>query len=87
MTRDENDRNAPHLKINEVVLIHGNSANKDYQQDSRFLYILVPNKSLSITRYFSEKKYVLKIFSLRISTYWGMGYWSKILNHYRKKTK
>ena len=56
MTRDENGKNAPHLKINEVVLIHGNTADKDYQQDSRFLYIFVPNKSLSITRYYSEKK-------------------------------
>ena len=62
MTRYENGKNAPHLKINEVVLIHGNTADKDYQQDSRFLYIFVPNKSLSITRYFSEKKYVLKTF-------------------------
>ena len=62
MTRDENGKNAPHLKINEVVLIHGNTADKDYQQDSRFLYIFVPNKLLSITRYFSEKKYVLKTF-------------------------
>ena len=35
----------PHLEINEVILVHCNIVNNDYQQDSRVLYTFVPNKS------------------------------------------
>ena len=42
--KDKNGENVPHLKIAEVVLVHGNIVNNDYQQDSRVLYTLVPNK-------------------------------------------
>ena len=34
----------PHLEITEVVLVHCDIANNDYQQDSRVLYTFVPNK-------------------------------------------
>ena len=34
----------PHLEITEVVLVHCNIANNDYQQDSRVLYTFDPNK-------------------------------------------
>ena len=34
-----------HLEITEVVLIHYNIVNNDYQQGSRALYSFVPNKS------------------------------------------
>ena len=34
----------PHLEITEVVLVHCNFVNNDYQQDSRVLYTFVPNK-------------------------------------------
>ena len=34
----------PHLEITEVVLLHCNIVNNDYQQDLRFLYTSVPNK-------------------------------------------
>ena len=44
ITKDKNDENVPHLKINEVVLVHCNIVNNDYQQDSRVLYTFVPNK-------------------------------------------
>ena len=44
ITKDENGENVPHLEIIEVVLIHCNIANNDYQQDSRVLYKFVPNK-------------------------------------------
>ena len=33
-----------HLEITEVVLVHCNIVNNDYQQNSRVLYIFVPNK-------------------------------------------
>ena len=34
----------PHLEITEVVLVHCNIVNNDYQQDSRVLYTFVQNK-------------------------------------------
>ena len=34
----------PHLEIAELVLVHCNLVNNDYQQDSRILYTFVPNK-------------------------------------------
>ena len=46
ITKDKNGENLPHLEISEVVLIHFNIVNIDYQQDSRALYTFVPNKSL-----------------------------------------
>ena len=44
ITKDKNGENVPHLEITEVVLVHCNTANNDYQQDSRVLYNFVPNK-------------------------------------------
>ena len=32
ITKDKNRENVPHLKINEVVLVHSNIVNNDYQQ-------------------------------------------------------
>ena len=34
----------PHLEITEVVLVHCNIVNNDYQQDSRVLHTFVSNK-------------------------------------------
>ena len=44
ITKDKNSENMPHLEIAEVVLVHCNIVNNDYQQDSRVLYTFVPNK-------------------------------------------
>ena len=33
ITIDENGENVPHLEINEVILVHCNIVNNDYQQD------------------------------------------------------
>ena len=44
ITKDKNGENVPHLEIIEVVLVHCNIANNDYQQDSRVLCTFVPNK-------------------------------------------
>ena len=44
ITTDKNGENVPHLEITEVVLVHCNTVNNDYQQDSRVLYTFVPNK-------------------------------------------
>ena len=44
ITKDKNGENVPHLEITEVVLVHCNVVNNDYQQDSRVLYIFAQNK-------------------------------------------
>ena len=44
ITEDKNGENVPHLEITEVMLVHCNIVNNDYQQDSRVLYTFVPNK-------------------------------------------
>ena len=44
ITKNENGENVPHLKITEVVSVHCNIANHDYQ-DWRVLYTFIPNKS------------------------------------------
>ena len=38
--------NVSHLEITEVVLLHCNVVNNDYQQDSKEKYAFVLNKSL-----------------------------------------
>ena len=45
ITKDKNGENVSHLEITEVVLVHWNIVNNDYQHDSRLLYTFVPNKS------------------------------------------
>ena len=44
ITTDKNGENVSHLEIAELVLVHCNLVNNDYQQDSRILYTFVPNK-------------------------------------------
>ena len=44
ITKDKSGEKVPHLEITEVVLVHCNIVNNDYQQDSRVLYTFVPNK-------------------------------------------
>ena len=45
MTKDINGEKMSHLEIIEVVLVHCNIVNNDYQHDLRVLYTFVPNKS------------------------------------------
>ena len=44
ITGEKNGENVPHLEIVELVLIHCNIVNNNYQQNSRILYTFVPNK-------------------------------------------
>ena len=44
ITKDKSSENLQHLEITEVVLVHCNIVNNDYQQNSRILYTFVPNK-------------------------------------------
>ena len=45
INKDKNRKNVPHLEITEVVLVHCNMVNNDYQHDSGVLHTFVPNKS------------------------------------------
>ena len=45
INKEKNGENLPHLEIAWAVLINFNIANNSYQQDSRVLHTLVPNKS------------------------------------------
>ena len=45
ITKDKNGENVPHLEVVELVLVHCNLVNNDYQQDSRILFTFVPSKT------------------------------------------
>ena len=45
ITKDKNGKKIPHLEITEVLLVHCNMVNNNYQHDSRVLYTFLPNKS------------------------------------------
>ena len=45
INKDKNGENVPFQEIIEIILVHCNIVNKDYQQHSRVLYTFVPNKS------------------------------------------
>ena len=73
ITKDKNGENVPHLEITEVVLVHCNIVNNDYQQDSRVLYTFVPNKPFSSLLKISLTNHVfLKTFN---SVYDEIGVW------------
>ena len=44
ITKDKKGENVPHLEVTQVVLVHWNIVNNDYQQDFSVLYTFVPNK-------------------------------------------
>ena len=44
ITKDKNSKNVRHLEITEEVLVHCDTVNNYYQQDSRVFYTFVPNK-------------------------------------------
>ena len=64
-TKDKNGENVPHLEITELVLVHCNIVNNNYQQDSRVLYTFVPNKPFGSLLEISPTNYIfLKRFNL-----------------------
>ena len=70
ITKDKNGKNVPNLEIIEVVLVHCNVVNNDYQHDSKVLYTFIPNISfgqlLDISR---NNFYIFKNFLFRIFIY------------------
>ena len=68
ITKNENGENVPNLEITEIVLIHCNIVNNNYQQNSRFSYAFVPNKSFGQLLDISPKKFLfLKTFNSEFS--------------------
>ena len=64
ITKDKNGENMPHLEITELVLVYCNIVNNDYQQDSRLLYTIVPNKPFGSLLEISPTNHIfLKIFN------------------------
>ena len=58
ITKDKNDVNVPHLQFTEVVLVHCNIVNNDYQQDSRVFCTFVPNKPFGSLLEFSPTNHI-----------------------------
>ena len=53
----------PHLENAEIVLVHCNIANNNYQQNTRVLYIFVPNETFGQLLDISPKTFIfLKTF-------------------------
>ena len=64
ITKDNNGENVPHLEVVELVLVHCNLGNNDYQQDSRILFTFVLNKTFGSLLEISPTNHVfLKTFS------------------------
>ena len=59
INKDKNGENVHHLKLTEVVLVHCNIKESDYRQDSRVLYIFVPNKSFDQLLDTSPNNYII----------------------------
>ena len=65
ITKDKNGENVLHLEITEVVLVHCNIVNNDYQQEPGVLYTFVPNKLFSSLLEISPTNHIfLKTFNL-----------------------
>ena len=68
ITKDKNGKNITHLEITEVISVHCNIANTDYQQISKVLYTFVPNKSFGQLLDISPKSFIfLKTFNSEFS--------------------
>ena len=68
INKDKNDENVPHLEITEVILVHCNIFNNDYQQDSRVLHTFAPNKSFGQLFDISPNNFIfLKTFNSQFS--------------------
>ena len=68
ITKDNKSEIVSCLEITEVVLMQCNIVSNDYQQDSRFLYTFIPNKSFGQLLDISQKKCIfLKPFNSEFS--------------------
>ena len=64
INKDKNGENVRNLEVVEVVLVHCNLVNNDYQQESRILYTFVPSKTFGSLLEISPRNHVfLKTFN------------------------
>ena len=64
ITKNKNGEKVTHLEITEVVLVHCNIVNNNYQQDSRVLYTFIPNKPFATLLEISPTNHIfLKTFN------------------------
>ena len=64
ITKNKSGENVPQLEVAELVLVHCNLVNNDYQQDSRMLYTFVSNKTFGSLLEISPTNHVfLKTFN------------------------
>ena len=59
IAKDKNGENVSHLEITEVLLVHCNVFNNDYQEDSRVMYRFVLSKSVGNLSEISPKNNIL----------------------------
>ena len=64
IAKDKNGENVPHLEISKVncYIVKNN-----YQQNSRFMHTIVPNKLFNMANHFTNKCYILKAYHSEIS--------------------
>ena len=64
ITGEKNGENVPHLEVAELVLIHCNIVDNNYQRNSRISYTFVPNKLFgSLLKNSPPNHIFLKIFN------------------------
>ena len=69
ITTDKNGENVLYIEITEVVLVHCNIVNNNYQQDSRVLHTFVPNKTFGSLLEISPVNHIfLKTFNSEFQT-------------------
>ena len=87
INKDINGENVPRLEIAEVLLIHGNIVDSNYQLNSRDLHTFVPNKSVGQWLDISPKNFIfLKTFNSEFS-YIEVWFTDQNLNRERYKIK
>ena len=68
ITHDKNGKHVPHLEITEVILVHCNIVNNNYQYNSRVLYTFIPYKYFFHLLDISRKNFIfLKTFNTEFS--------------------
>ena len=64
ITGEKKGENVPHLEVVELVLIHCNIVDNNYQQNSRILYTFIPSKPVgSLLEISSPNHIFLKTFN------------------------
>ena len=58
IAKNKNGENVPEIEIAEVILVHCNIANNNYQQNSRVLHTFIRNKSFGQFLDISPKNFI-----------------------------